>query len=247
MKKLDVFPCIKPSKLVDTEGTDKHLVLLEMGEQRMKKVVLAFLIGCVVTYVAGAYTEQVETSLAQGVIRLHVIANSDSDADQQLKYKVRDRIIAETGTLFADSDTLEQSRVEICKNLDRIRQIAQAEVAANGYDYPVTVEFGDSDFPTKVYGNVTLPAGTYEALKVKIGSAEGQNWWCVLFPPLCFVDEATAEMPEESEQQLKNSMGEPEYEMVTQTDELPVEVRFKAYEMWQAGRMRLRAMFARLN
>ena len=109
------------------------------------------------------------------------------------------------------------------------------------------MEFGDSEFPTKVYGNVTLPAGTYEALKVKIGSAQGQNWWCVLFPPLCFVDEATAEMPEKSAQQLMDGMGEHEYDMVTKTDELPVEVRFKAYEMWQTGRMHLRAMFARLD
>lgn len=218
-----------------------------MGEQHMKKAVLAFLIGCVVTYAASAYTDQVETSLAQGIIRLHVIANSDSEADQQLKYKVRDRIVAETGALFADCQTIGASRTELCKHLDRIEQIAQEEVYANGYDYPVTVEFGDSEFPTKVYGNVTLPAGTYEALKVNIGSAQGQNWWCVLFPPLCFVDEATAEMPEESEQQLKDGMGETEYEMVTKTDELPVEVRFKAYEMWQAGQMKLRAMFARLN
>ena len=213
----------------------------------MKKAALAFFIGCVATYVIGAYTDQVETSLAQGIIRLHVIANSDTDADQQLKYKVRDRIVAETGTLFVDCQTIGASRTELCKHLAEIEQIAQAEVYANGYDYPVTVEFGDSEFPTKVYGNVTLPAGTYEALKVKIGSAQGQNWWCVLFPPLCFVDEATAEMPEKSAQQLMDGMGEHEYDMVTKTDELPVEVRFKAYEMWQTGRMHLRAMFARLD
>ena len=218
-----------------------------MGEQQMKKVALAFLIGCIFTYVVSAYTDGVETSLAEGGIRLHVLANSDSEADQRLKYQVRDRIIAETGLLFEDSDTIQQTRTEICRQLDHIQQIAQDEVYRAGYDYPVEVEFGDSEFPTKVYGNVTLPAGTYEALKVKIGSAQGQNWWCVLFPPLCFVDATTAEMPEKSQQQLKAGMGESEYELITQTDRLPVEVRFKAYEIWQEGRMKLRAMFARLD
>lgn len=213
----------------------------------LKKMIAALVIGGVVTLSMSAYSNRVESALAGSVIRLHVLANSNSAADQELKLKVRDRILAEMGECFSHTARLEQARDMVCENMDEIARIAREEVMANGYDYPVTVSLGTSDFPTKAYGNVTLPAGTYEALKVEIGESAGQNWWCVLFPPLCFVDATTAELPEESRRILEDSLGEEGYALVTQSDELPVEVRFKAYELWQSGKMRLKAVLTRLG
>ncbi|TEB17218.1 Stage II sporulation protein R [Pelotomaculum sp. FP] len=130
-----------------------------------------------------------ETSVAGGgFIRLHVLANSDSEADQALKRKVRDEIIQVMAPEFLASGDIESARLTARSNLDRIELIASRVIKAEGKDYPVTAELNTFPFPTKHYGAFILPAGDYEAVRVVIGNGEGTNWWCVLFPPLCFVD-----------------------------------------------------------
>lgn len=121
-------------------------------------------------------------------IRFHVIANSDSPEDQALKLKIRDRLLERFGEEFADVDSIEVGRQKIRENIAEIRKIALDEIRKYGKSYPVKVQFGHFSFPTKVYGQLVLPAGEYEALKVVIGKGSGANWWCVMFPPLCFVD-----------------------------------------------------------
>ena len=138
---------------------------------------------------AAAASEQ--AALSQRVIRLHVVANSDSDADQDLKRTVRDAILDEITPLFTDMTTPAQAREAVQAAIPRIEAVAAATVAAHGYSYPVKAELGLSEFPGKAYGDTYLPAGEYTALKVMIGEAAGANWWCVLFPPLCFEDWAT--------------------------------------------------------
>ncbi|MBQ8525834.1 MAG: stage II sporulation protein R [Clostridia bacterium] len=201
----------------------------------MKKTIPAMCIGFLLCFLMLAYMESTEAALADGVIRLHVVANSDSDADQALKLKVRDRILEECGTVFAGEEQIEAVRQDIVSNIDYIKNVAEDEIQKNGYDYDVDVSFGMSDFPRKEYGSITLPAGEYQALKVNIGAADGKNWWCVLFPPLCFVDEACVSVSDESNTILKAHLGDKTYDMVT-ADTPQVEFKLKAYELWQQGK-----------
>lgn len=124
----------------------------------------------------------------ENLIRLHVIANSDLAYDQELKLQVRDAIMRETAETFRAATTIEQARRLLAANLARIDGIAHQTVAAAGYHYPVRTEFGIFPFPAKTYGAMVLPPGEYQALRVVIGEGQGKNWWCVLFPPLCFLN-----------------------------------------------------------
>lgn len=198
----------------------------------MKKIIPALCIGFLMCYVLNAYMDNTEAALATGVIRLHVVANSDSDEDQALKLKVRDRILHECGGEFSASNNIDAVSADISTNLQYIREIAEDEIAKNGYDYPVDVSFGTEYFPRKNYGDITFPEGDYRALKVVIGQGSGQNWWCVLFPPLCFVDEACVSVDAQSQDYLKEQLGDDTYDMVTGG----VEFKLKSYELWQSGK-----------
>jgi stage II sporulation protein R len=126
-------------------------------------------------------------------IRLRIIANSDSEADQKLKRDVRDRIIQAVAEEVRGIEDEEVAREKIRAAVPKMNGIAKQVIAEQGYSYTVTTDFGLVPFPTKMYGDHVYPAGDYEALRIQIGEAEGQNWWCVLFPPLCFVDMANGD------------------------------------------------------
>lgn len=209
----------------------------------MKKIICALCIGFFCTLLIHSEFETTEAALAKSVIRLHVLANSDSDEDQKLKLKVRDRVINETTGIFDNNNDIACARADIEQNINKIKKIAQDEITKNGYDYPVEVSLGMSDFPTKEYGNLILPAGSYEALKIEIGSAEGQNWWCVLFPPLCFVDETCVTASGEAMESISQSVGRENSEFVSKEKSSGVELKFKAYEMWQNGKKKLAMWF----
>ena len=208
----------------------------------MKKLIFTLCISFFISISLAYSMQKTENALSSGVIRLHVRANSDTDADQSLKLKVRDRIIDECSYLFKNNKNIENARDEILKNTDKIEKIARDEILKNGYNYPVKINFGKSDFPVKVYKNITLPAGTYEALTVEIGNAEGQNWWCVLFPPLCFVDETCTGISEESESILIDNLGKETYEMLKNDDESDIKIRFKIYEVWENGKKKIETL-----
>lgn len=209
----------------------------------MKKIIPALCIGFCLCFILSAYMDSTQAALSQGVIRLHVVANSDSDADQKLKLKVRDRILEECGAMLGGSDTIDAVTADICSNMEFIEKTALDEIRKNGYDYPVDVSFGTSIFPKKQYGNITLPEGEYQALKVNIGSASGKNWWCVLFPPLCFVDEACVSVSDDSQRILKQQLGDSTYNMVAGNNN--IEFRLKSYELWQTGKAVLTNYFAK--
>ena len=167
-----------------------------------------------------------EAAIYDNVLRLHVLANSDSSADQSLKLEVRDRILEETATLFKDCKSKDEAREAVESNLDKIREIAEQTVREAGYEYGVSVSLGEEEYPTKNYEECCFPAGEYLSLRVMIGEAEGENWWCVLFPPLC-IDAAG----ESREVFAEVGLTDEQYSFITETDNAQYKVRFKLLEV----------------
>ena len=132
--------------------------------------------------------ELVYEDIVNEIIRFHVIANSDSDEDQSLKLKVRDKVVEFVSSSLRNCESLDDARNFLISNKSEIESIAKSVVDENGYSYNVTSTLSRENFPDKVYGDVVFPKGEYEAYRILIGEAKGQNWWCVMFPPLCFVD-----------------------------------------------------------
>lgn len=199
-----------------------------------KRLIIVLLLLILFIFISAiSYVSAVSNNIANGVFRLHVIANSDSPEDQNLKYIVRDELIKYMNTLAKDC-TSEQEVIEIAQNnISNFENIAKKTIQDNGFNYNVTVEIGNFDFPTKTYGDITLPAGTYDSLKIKIGKSEGQNWWCVMFPPLCFVDVTTGIVPEESKKEMKEAMPEEEYSLISNTNNSEVNFKFKLIEFFE--------------
>ncbi|NLU36368.1 MAG: stage II sporulation protein R [Clostridiales bacterium] len=142
----------------------------------------------IVALIISSFTGVIQNDNTDNLIRLHVIANSDSPEDQELKLHVRDRLLLAFGEKFRDVQTLEEARKAIEASLPELEKTALAEIRERGYSYNVKAQLGIFPFPTRVYGDVVYPAGNYEALRLVIGEGRGANWWCVMFPPLCFVD-----------------------------------------------------------
>lgn len=215
------------------------------GKSIMKKFVLTLCIGFFTAVSLVCSIQQTEAALTEGVIRLHVRANSNTDKDQALKLKVRDRIISDASYLFENQTNIKSAKKTINDNIELITAAAEDEIQKNGYNYPVSIRYGKSDFPEKIYKNITMPAGTYEALIVEIGSGKGENWWCVLFPPLCFVDESCTGISDKSKDILIDNLGKDAYEII-QSDKKPsVKIRFKLYEMWESNAKKLKTITAK--
>ncbi len=191
----------------------------------MKKIsVLAgILISLVVTgIVVNAKQSQMQRELAEEVFRFHVLANSDSEEDQALKMQVKEAVIAYMKEEIPESDSVETTKAWAKSHLDAIVNLAKAVIQEEGYDYPVTAKVAFCDFPDKTYGDITFPSGRYEALRIEIGEANGQNWWCVLYPNLCFIDSVHAVVPEKGKKDLKKVLGDDTYEMVTATSRFKI-------------------------
>lgn len=170
------------------------------------------------------------------LIRFHVIANSDSDEDQNLKLKVRDAIINYLQPKLLESESIEESESIIKKEYDELEKISKNIISENGYDYDVKVGIDYSEFPTKQYSNIVLPAGEYKALRIIIGEGKGKNWWCVMFPPLCFVDEQKGIIDKDTDDKLREVLTEEEYELISQKTSKQmnrVQVKFKIVEIIQ--------------
>ncbi|MCI9039729.1 MAG: stage II sporulation protein R [Clostridia bacterium] len=180
-----------------------------------------------------SYVNAVSEDIANSVFRLHVIANSDSKEDQELKLKVRDALLSYMNTLAKDCSSKEEVVALAKEHQEEFKKIAEQVINDNGFSYPVTIQIGDSDFPTKTYGDISLPAGTYDALRVQIGDAKGQNWWCVMFPPLCFVDVSTGVVPDESKKEMQENLNDEEYDLISKTDNNEIDFKFKLIEFFQ--------------
>ena len=171
-----------------------------------------------------------EAAIYDNVLRLHVLANSDSTEDQSLKLAVRDRILEETASLFKDCKTKEEARAAVESNIERIREIAEKTVREAGYNYSVSVSLGEEEYPTKSYASCCFPAGEYLSLRVMIGEAEGENWWCVLFPPLC-LDAAS----ETREAFAEVGLTDEQYSFITESESPKYKVRFKVLEVIESA------------
>lgn len=199
--------------------------------------------------VVASYSDDVNKSLADNLIRLHVVANSDSPEDQTLKRDVRDVIITYMKDQLKDSRDIEETKYIINKNMPKLEELAKTEIHRQGKDFAVQASLGSYSFPTKLYGDVALPAGKYQALKIVIGKGEGANWWCVLFPPLCFVDATHGTVPESVKKDLRSVLSEEEYELITTADreeDIPVKVRFKVVEFFQDSKIKFSGMINRI-
>ena len=209
----------------------KFLKLCNHSKVKMV-IILTFLFFAYTTICAISYANDVSSDIANSVFRLHVIANSDSDVDQNLKYVVRDNLLEYMNTLCANCTSKEEAITIANEHLEDFREIALNTIKAQGFDYSVNVSIGNFEFPTKHYGDISLPSGYYDALKVEIGEAKGQNWWCVMFPPLCFVDASSGVVPEESKENLENSLTDEEFSIVSDNEDSPsFKLKFKILEI----------------
>lgn len=166
-----------------------------------------------------AQGEKRQQRIAKEIVRLHVIANSDSGEDQSLKLKVKEKIVVYLRDVMGEAETVEQAREKILEKLPEICQVAEESVRREGYDYEVNAELGKCYFPVKEYGDLTFPAGEYEALQIKIGKSKGRNWWCVMYPTLCFVDSVYQVVPEKSKEKLRTSLTSEEYKSLLDGDD----------------------------
>lgn len=188
---------------------------------------VALLIGTALFLIAGALALRTQDALAEKVVRLHVLANSDSEADQALKLKVRDTVLDRAEALLAQAGDRAEAEALLRGRLLEFEELAEAVVAQAGYDYPVRVELADTAFPTKEYDGFQLPAGEYLALRVLIGQAAGQNWWCVVYPPLCTA--AASEVPAAA---FQAGLSRDQVGLITEEDPGYV-LKFKAVEWWE--------------
>ena len=184
---------------------------------------------------AVSYISWQVNDIEDSVLRLHIVANSDSDEDQALKLKVRDEVVERCGFLFENCVSAEQSIKTAADNIGFIKYVAEQVITENGYNYDADCQVTQCSFPTKKYerpgdGVVSLPRGEYNALNIKIGAAKGKNWWCVMYPPLCFVD-GVASVPDETDELLKSQLTASEYELITESDRPEIKIKFKIAEL----------------
>ncbi len=178
----------------------------------MKRIDIAILLGIIGAILLSSFTAFAGQcqDVREEVVRIHVLANSDSKEDQELKLAVRDAVLVGTEEIFTLSGTKQQVEVLALNNLEGIRQLALEEIHRQGYDYSVDVRMVNMFFDTRTYGEVTLPAGYYDAVRVIIGEGKGANWWCVMFPPMC-IPAATPNDGQELSQQITQLGQTPQY------------------------------------
>lgn len=188
---------------------------------------IALLSAVVLTLVWGAWSLQEQDALQEKMIRLHVIANSNTQEDQALKLMVRDQVLVRATELLEEAHDMADAQVRLDTALHDIETVAQEEIRAQGYDYHVSAQLVQAEFPTKVYDGFSLPSGEYLALRVVIGEGAGENWWCVVYPPLCMT--AAADL---SETALATGLGEENLSLITEETTGYV-LKFRSLELWE--------------
>lgn len=211
-----------------------------LGMSREKKIalIMALLIAGTCTavifqkrsFAVEAKMQKTQQELAKEVLRFHILANSDSDDDQNLKMQVKEEVLRFMKSELPESHSVEETKQWAAGHLEEIEALAEELIQEKGYDYPVHAEVTLCDFPDKTYGDVTFPAGEYEALRIEIGEAKGHNWWCVLYPNLCFVDATNAVVPEEGKEELQDVLTDDEYHMITATSKVKIKWFFGGNE-----------------
>jgi stage II sporulation protein R len=199
----------------------------------MKKFINYSRICLILIFCAQSYSNAVSSELSNSVFRLHVLANSDSEEDQQLKLKVRDALLSYMNTLSSNCNTKEEAIQIATQHQNEFQTIAENVIVENGYNYPVQIKINNFYFPTKSYGDISLPAGYYDALRVEIGNAKGKNWWCVMFPSLCFIDISSGIVDSEGKEKLENNLDSESYELISESKtSTEFKLKFKLLEVF---------------
>lgn len=187
----------------------------------IKSAIIAFVLTVIYSVIP---FQAVCAEIPNDVFRFHILANSDSEEDQALKLKVRDKVLERTKILFDTANSKSDAEEYVKANLDAIEEIAQNEVYKNGYNYPVKAEVVNMHFDTRYYESYTLPSGMYDALRITIGNAKGHNWWCVMYPSICI------STVDDGKDRAKDALSDDEYSVVTDDK---VEYKFFIVELFQ--------------
>lgn len=190
--------------------------------------IISIIIGLTYTYITSASNpdiSEIQSGIADKIVRFHVIANSDSADDQELKLKVKEAVVKYTEEVLKNSKSIDETKSILLLETDNILNICNQVILENGYNYSVTAELSNTYFPTKSYGQYTFPPGYYEAYQIKIGEAKGRNWWCVLYPPLCFIDISHGVVGKDSQKQLEETLSTTEFNAIS--GEGNIKLRFK--------------------
>ena len=202
--------------------------------RRTRRVLeLALGLGLAAALIWGNVSLHRQQALADRVVRLHILANSDSDEDQALKLQVRDRVLDRAAEILTESADRAAAERALRAALPELESLAADEIALRGYDYPVTAELADTAFPTREYDGFALPAGRYLALRLVIGAGEGHNWWCVVFPPLC-----TAVSSDLAQTAMAAGLTEDDVQLSPESESGYV-LKVKSIELWESLRARL--------
>lgn len=172
---------------------------------------------------------RLQQSIAEKVLRFHVLANSDSECDQTLKLKVRDAVGAQMAEVLSEAESLVECKELVTAHMDAIERTAERVIAQEGYTYTVDAFLQEVSFPVKTYGNYTFPAGKYEALELVIGEGEGHNWWCVMYPNMCFSGSLYEVVDETAERELKEVLSSEEYETILSSGNYEVEFKYLTF------------------
>ena len=191
----------------------------------MVNLVKSACIAFIITVIYSLIPFQSECSdISNEVFRLHILANSDSEEDQNLKLKVRDKVLDYTSSLFENAQSKSEAENAIKENLQSISNIAYQEILDNGYDYTITAEITNMYFTTRHYEKYTLPSGMYDALRITIGDGNGKNWWCVMYPSICISTETNQET------KAKEVLDDKQYKIVTDEN---IQYKFKVVEIFE--------------
>ena len=188
--------------------------------------ILIFLFCIYIIFCVRSYSVAVSSELSNAIFRIHVLANSNSNEDQKLKLKVRDALLSYMNNLCSSCNTKKEAMEIANKHKDEFQKIAENVIIENGYTYPVKININNFYFPTKSYGDISLPSGYYDALRVEIGNSEGKNWWCVMFPSLCFIDITSGIVDSDGKEKLEENLDSESYKLISQTQTSP-EFKFK--------------------
>lgn len=207
-----------------------------LGKEKRRNIITALILVMGMVWYIGssvmagqAEAVNYQKGMAEEILRFHVIANSDSEEDQALKMKVKEEVVKYVSTLTACGEDLESTKYILSLYTEEIKEVAEKVIREEGYTYEAKVELTESYFPIKTYGEAVFPAGVYDALKIQIGKAQGKNWWCVLYPNLCFVDSAYGVLEEEQKEMLQNVLTEEEYESIFNTSSDKIKISFKLF------------------
>lgn len=205
-----------------------------MRKNKLRYGEIALMLALALTMLWGAWSLQEQDALERKMIRLHVIANSDTQEDQALKLQVRDEVLTCATDILETSENMVEAEERIEAALPQIEQAAREKIRTEGYSYQVSARLEQTEFPTKEYDGFSLPSGEYLALRVIIGEGEGENWWCVVFPPLC-----TAAATDLEETAIATGLGEDDLSLITEENQGYV-LKFRSLELWESLRQWLK-------